>query len=134
MIYKALHIASGLSLREAAEFHGVSRSSIENWVQIRRGVPPGVIEEIAALVAAQERSARESALIAEENDGGGAIEIGYPCDDAEAIALGWPCRSAWQAMAGRFFSMLDPEKRNRVIFVPRGSTLATSAAADAHGL
>jgi hypothetical protein len=62
--------------------------------------------------------------------GAAEIEIGYATDDAEAQAMSWPCRAAqWQSLALVFASAA-----RTVRLVPRGSTLATAAAADAHGL
>lgn len=67
----------------------------------------------------------------------GEIEIGYPVDDHEANELGFPCIGAWRQMAGRLIDELmlidDAFDPARIVFVPRGSTPATAAAADAHG-
>jgi hypothetical protein len=55
------------------------------------------------------------------------IALGYPTDDHEAQGLGWPCVGAWRAMAARVVVAALP-----VRLVPRGSSLATAAAIEAH--
>jgi hypothetical protein len=56
------------------------------------------------------------------------IEIGLAADDHEAQALGWPCVGAQEAMLG----LVVARCRRPVRIVPRGSTVATAAATDAH--
>ena len=107
---------AGLSHREAAEFLNVRVDTAKSWSAGRRACPAYALDELKALIARQERAAREP----------DAIELGYPADDAEARALGWTCVGAWRAMAAR---LLAVEPRARL--VPRGSTPATAAAGDA---
>ncbi|MCA3367750.1 MAG: hypothetical protein INF79_19260 [Roseomonas sp.] len=59
---------------------------------------------------------------------GAEIEIGYAVDDAEAQSLGWPCAAAQHASLGMVVARLGRPVR----LVPRGTTHATAAAADAH--
>ena len=61
------------------------------------------------------------------------IEIGVCADDHEARSLGWPTVSAHAAVVGHMLAMLPPDMIGRVRIVPRGSSAATAAAADAHG-
>ena len=54
------------------------------------------------------------------------FEFGLASDDEEARSLGWPCVGAHRAVARILWeSGLD------IVVVPRGSTIATAAAADA---
>lgn len=121
--YALLLALSGLSQREAAEFHRVRLDTVKSWSAGRNASNSGVVADLCRLIAAQERAAREaSALIADK--AADVVEIGYPADDAEARALGFPAVSAWSAMAARAIAAY-PE---RVRLVPRGSTAASSAA------
>jgi hypothetical protein len=121
---------SGLSQREAAELLGVSPASIDKMARGTRPTPAGVLRDLQALVAMQQRAAGE-ALERIEAAGDAVVEIGYPADDHEAQALGWPCIGAWRGMAARVIAAVpDP---GRIAIFPRGSTPATAAAADRHG-
>jgi transcriptional regulator with XRE-family HTH domain len=123
---------SGLSQREAAEFLSVSASSVDKMSRGTRSTPPGIIDEMKLLIAAQDRAAAEALAeikkIRRAKNPPDAIEIGYPADDHEARALGWPCVGAWCGMAARVVAGSSVQAR----LVPRGSTPATAAAADAH--
>ena len=57
----------------------------------------------------------------------GQIELGYAVDDAEAQSMGWPCASAQWASLGIIAAGTD----RHITLVPRGTTVATAAAADA---
>lgn len=122
---------SGLSQREAAELLGVAPASIDKMARGTRPTPAGVLRDLQGLVAMQQRTAGEALDRIEAADDA-AIEIGYPADDHEARALGWPCVGAWRGMAARVIAAVrDPA---RVAIFPRGSTPATAAAADKHGI
>ncbi len=136
--FALLETLAGLSHREAAEFHRVRLDTVKSWAVGRNACPARVIAELRALIASQERAATESiaqiaALAAQESAPDG-IELGYPTDDAEARSLGvagtpgWPCVGAWRALAARVVAGSSIP----VVLVPRGSTPATAAAADAH--
>ncbi|NFV79982.1 helix-turn-helix domain-containing protein [Magnetospirillum aberrantis] len=127
----------GLSHREAANFVGVSIDSVRGWINGRRTPPAAVLDELRAMIAAQELAAAEALeLITEQYEealGAGrkltAIDLGYPADDAEATLLGLPCVSAWRMMAARVVAKSPVPVR----LIPRSSTLATAGAAEAHG-
>lgn len=138
--FAALQSLCGLSNREAAEFLSTKESYVE---KMRSGAKRAGREylsslqelwtgiETAAVDAAEELT--QAGVLARAD----SIEIGYPVDDHEARALGFPCVGAWRQMAARLIDELmlidedfDP---TRITLVPRGSTLATAAAADAHG-
>lgn len=50
--YRDLLEATGLSLRGAARFHGVSYPTIKNWSSGRRPAPSGVLDELERLIQA----------------------------------------------------------------------------------
>lgn len=127
----------GLSQREAAELLEVRLDTVKSWSAGRNRAPGRVLSELARLAAAIERAADEAmkaAADAAEKIGAEAetIELGLASDDAEARTLGWPCVGAHRAVLGRIAARLIADGR-AVMIVPRGSTVASSAAADAHG-
>ncbi len=126
---------SGLSHQEAANFLVVRPDTVKSWSSGRRTVPQGAVDKLCGLIAAQDRAAGEAiAQIAELTEPIAAhgapesVEIGYPADDYEASHLGFPTVSTWAAMAARVIVSANV----KIILVPRGSTPATAAAADAH--
>lgn len=128
----ALLIAlAGLSHREAGGVCRVRIDTIRSWSAGRNRAPPGALNDLRALIARQERAAAEAvaqiAALVQTRGAPDEIEIGYPADDYEAQSLGWPCVGAWQAMAARVIATAPV----RIVLVPRGSTPATAAAADA---
>lgn len=110
--------------------HGVHETTVRQWCVGRRGAPPGVLEDLAGLHARIERSAGEALAVITAHPADLALDLGYAADDAEARGLGWPTASAQAAMLGIVVARLHPRP---VRLVPRGSTPATAAAADAHG-
>jgi hypothetical protein len=89
-----------------------------------------VLAELRDLIQKQERAAREAIAQIEQvrsQHPAAEIELGYPTDDHEAQGRGWPCVGAWRAMAARVVVAALP-----VRLVPRGSSLATAAAIEAH--
>lgn len=127
---------AGLSHRAAESFLGVSLDSVRGWINGRRTPPQRVLDMLVALIAAQERAADEALHLIREKktevEAGGkhlaGVPLGYPADDHEAAALGMPCVGAWQAMAARVVA----GSAVPVTLVPRGSTVATAGAAEAH--
>ncbi len=123
---------AGLSHREAAGFCSVRLDTVRSWSIGRNKSPARVIDDLRALIATQERVAaqalmRLAEMTAEHGEPEG-LTLGYPADDHEARGLGFPCVGAWAAMAARVVAASPVP----VELVPRGSTLATAAAADAH--
>lgn len=127
----ALLRATGLSQSEAAEWLGVRLDSVRGWCRDGGSrLPPGVRDQLHTLAQRQRRAADETLAAITRAPAAAEIEIGYASDDAEAQAMGWPCRAAqWQSLA-----LVYASAARTVRLVPRGSTLATAAAADAHGL
>ena len=122
--------AAGLSHREASDFLQVRLDTIHAWSSGRNNCRPAVLSELRDLIQKQERAAREAIAQIEQAralDPAAEIELGYPTDDYEAENLGWPCVGAWRAMAARVLVAALP-----VRLVPRGSSLATAAAIEAH--
>lgn len=120
----------GLSHREAAEFHGVRLDTAKSWSAGRNNAPDGVIADLRDLYTKIERAAAGEAVKIINDKAGGteAVELGIATDDAEAQTLGWPCVGAHGAVLG----LIAARVPNKIIIVPRGSTQATAAAADAH--
>lgn len=133
VLYKILLQSAGLSLREAARFHGVSYDSIKDWSYGRRGCPDGVLYELSELIDKQNAAAHASLDLMESAiEDGAELELGFCADDHEAAGLGWPCKSAHDAVIRRVFEYADEEIREAIIIVPRGTTTASAAAIDAH--
>lgn len=136
-IFSAALRLCGLSLREAAEFLGTRLDTVKSWSSGRNQIPPGVMAELHALAARLDEAAAQAAdLFVEqaealpENEQPTAVELGIAADDHEARDLGYPCVGAQMAMAARVWSLLPEDITVRL--VPRGSTVATAAAADEH--
>jgi predicted transcriptional regulator len=129
-VFSLLIARCGLSQREAASFLGASNSAIDKWSRGARIAPPGVIDALRTLYQQQESAADEAiAQAADQAERYGwpeLVELGLASDDHEAEALGWPCVGAQAAMLGIVAANLPCA----VVVVPRGSTLATAAAAD----
>jgi hypothetical protein len=126
--YRLLLSRVGLSQADAAALHGVRLDTVKSWCAGRNPAPAGVVGDLRALYAFQRRSADEAVALAAKAPPGAEIEIGYAVDDAEAKAIGWPCATAQHASLGMVVARLGRAVR----LVPRGTTLATAAAADAH--
>jgi hypothetical protein len=128
-LYSILLQASGLSQREAADFHAVRIDTVKNWCRGAARPPEGVIAELKGLIRRQRIAADELAagIAGSPAD---AVELGLASDDAEAQAppRGWPCVSAQAQALGLAVAQADKPVR----IVPRGSTPATAGAAGAH--
>lgn len=122
----------GLSQQEAADWLNVSLDSVKSWGQGRRTPPTGILAELHALAERQDRAAHMGAASWVDAGSPAVIEIGLASDDHEAADLGWPCVGAHRTVIRRMWEMLPAE--TRVTIVPRGSTPATAAAIEAHGL
>lgn len=125
----------GLSHREAADLLNVRLDTIDSWSSGRRTTPQPVIDELAALAtridkAASESLARIEALSAEHEELE-EIELGLASDDHEARSIGWPCVGAHAACLGRL-AAVGLAKGYRFKIVPRGISLGSAAAVDAH--
>lgn len=126
--YALLLARCGLSLQEAAAFHDVRLDTVKSWSSGRNRAPDGVIAELRELYDRIEDAAHQAVAVIERGGDSGEVELGLASDDAEAQSLGWPCVGAHKAVLGLVAAMID----NHVTVVPRGSTVATAAAADAH--
>jgi hypothetical protein len=129
--FHALIQACGLSLREAAEFLNAREDTIKSWSSGRRSTPDGALAELAGLAARIVKSAHEGLAEIDRHETA-EIELGLACDDYEAQALGWPCVGAHRACLG-LVAAWAIQAGHHVKIVPRGSTVATAAAADRHG-
>lgn len=129
----------GLSNREAAAYLGVMESAVEKFRRGAKTAPIGTLRDLQQLWTVIDDAAVNAAeaiaddgILSRADD----IEIGYPADDNEAQALGLPCVGAWRQMLARIIDELMLADENfdlaRVKLVPRGATLATAAAIDAH--
>lgn len=131
IVYNLLRLRCGLSQPEAAALHGVRLDTVKSWCAGRNAAPAGVLAELRGLHERISRAAIEALAIIAQAPPDAAIELGYAADDAEAQSLGWPCVGAQAAMLGEMLALLSPDRAVRLI--PRGASLATAAAADAHG-
>ncbi len=128
--YALMLARCGLSHREAADLHRVRLDTVKSWACGRNPVPAGAQAELRRLYAQIGRAAEEALAVINAADGADAVEIGLASDDHEARALGWPCVGAHSALLGLVAVLATVP----VEIVPRGSTVATAGAADAHGL
>ena len=131
-LYTILLRASGLSQREAAAFHAVRLDTIKSWCIGRRQASDGVIAEISTLICRQVEAAEQAEDTIGDGDlSGGVVELGLAADDVEAQSLGWPTVTAQAAALGLIAARVV-DAGGKVEIVPRGSTEASAAAADAH--
>lgn len=119
----------GLSQHKAAEFLEVRLDTIKSWDGDRRGVPDRVIAELRELYNRMRRAAFEALAIMDEMPDGD-VELGLANDDEEARALGFPCVDSHAAVLG----MIVGKTTRKCVIVPRGSTVATAAAREVHGV
>lgn len=108
--------------------HGVRLDTVKSWCSGRNRANDGVIRELRQLHAKIERVATEALVLISRAPDAEEIELGYAADDHEAQALGWPCVGAQAASLGLVIARCDRPVR----LVPRGATVATAAAAEAH--
>lgn len=127
--YDLLRRRCGLSQPEAADFHKVRLDTVKSWCAGRNRANDGVMAELRRLHEQIERVATEALAVIAAAPEAEEIELGYATDDHEARTLGWPCGGAQAASLGLVIARCDRPIR----LVPRGSTLATAAASDAHG-
>lgn len=126
--YRLFICRVGLSQADAAAFHNVRLDTVKNWCVGRTRVPKGIITELRHLHARQKLAAREALAAVAQAPPDAEIELGYAVDDHEAQGLGWPCASAQWAVLGMMLLATD----RQIVLVPRGTTVATAAAADQH--
>lgn len=133
-LFGVLRRHCGLSQQEAADWLGSRLDSVKNWDGGRRTCPSGVLAALRDLALRLDAAAAEAVqAVADTGAGSGeavAVELGYATDDAEAQSLGWPSAGVHQALLARVAVGLPVWAT--AILVPRGSTPATAAAADAH--
>lgn len=118
----------GLSQREAADFLRVRRDTIAAWCTGKYPPRASVLDELRELYRKIERTAKETLIMIDAAPADAEIELGFAADDAEAHDLGWPCTGAQRAMLG----IVVARQCRAVRLVPRGTTVATAAAIEAH--
>lgn len=126
--YRLLLSRVGLSQADAATLHQVRLDTIKSWCAGRARAPVGVIAELRTLYKRQKKAAAEALQMVAERPEVSQIELGYAVDDHEAEGMGWPCAAAQWATLGMVVAACD----RSVSLVPRGTTVATAAAADQH--
>jgi hypothetical protein len=134
-LFDLLAQACGLSQREAADFLRVRLDTIKSWASGRRQAPQDALAELAALAnridtAAAEALAQIEKMVAQHGVPA-EIDLGVAADDAEAQSIGWPCVGAQCASFGLVVAR-GTKRGYRFRVSPRGSTVATAAATDAH--
>ena len=99
-LFGALREAAGLSLQEAADFHGVRLDTIKSWTSGRRRAPPDAINKFRALLASQEV---ESLKLAPEvsNLSAEALAAMLTSDTTADAAIGWPSASVYNTILCR---------------------------------
>jgi hypothetical protein len=123
----------GLSHRGSAAFLNVRIDTVKSWSSGRNPAPPWAIDALRKLYARIENAARQAgeqiADVIKKHGVLQEIELGIASDDYEAQRqpLGWPCVGAQAAMLG----IVAARSSLSIKIVPRGTTLATAAAADA---
>lgn len=127
--YNILRLRCGLSQPEAADYHNVRLDTVKSWCSGRNRPSANILSELRALHVKIMRAAHEALTMLAAAPPDAEIELGYAADDHEARSLGWPCVGAQAAMLGEVLARLD----RPVQLVPRGSTLATAAAAEPRG-
>jgi hypothetical protein len=136
MLFDLLIQACGLSQRRAADILKVRIDTIKSWASGRRQAPQEVLADLSALVVRIETEAAQLLAqiddLADQHGEHAEIELGIASDDAEARSIGWPCVGAQRASLALVVAR-GMERGYRFRLVPRGSTVATAAAADAHG-
>lgn len=126
--YDLLRRRCGLSQAEAAALHQVRLDTVKSWCGGRNRANDGVLAELRQLHDQIERVAAEALAVIAAAPEAEEIELGYATDDHEAQALGWPCVGAQAASLG----LVIARCQRTIRLIPRGSTLATAAAAEAH--
>ena len=125
---------AGLTLRSASAFLGTAHANVESWSQDRRPVPATAIAALLALYRSQMHdAARSAAFLRRQMKTTGWpdwIELGAAADDHEAQLLGWPTAACHHVVLAMTIARLNPPETTTVRIVPRGSTMATAAAAD----
>jgi DNA-binding XRE family transcriptional regulator len=74
--YRTLRESCGLSVRDAAAFHGVAERTIVHWETARNAIPAGAVDELIRLNARIERAVLERVdLYADQRDRHGEPDI-----------------------------------------------------------
>lgn len=129
-LYGLLRDRCGLSIAEAARYHGIGEQQVKDMSAGRKRTPSGIVVELRELYATIEAMA-EGAIeqieeIASQIGDAEEIEIGIASDDHEAQSVGLPCVGAHAAVAGLVAAVVETP----IKIVPRGATSASAAAAD----
>lgn len=134
--FKLLMIATGLSIRETADYLNQSEAQIAKMCRTNSASPdgvrkpsPGTMAEMRALYAKQRQAANAIVQMLADIPAEAVVELGLASDDHEAQSLGWPSVGAQAGV----FSMVVASSDRKFRIVPRGSTPATALAADIHG-
>lgn len=124
--------ACGLSQREAAAYLDVRLDTVAKAMTGRSRTPSGWLADLRRLHERQVLAAEQVYRLWREAGEPKEIEMGYASDDYEAQQppLGWPCVGAQMAVFRMIWERLPADVR--VVVVPRGTTLATAAAAEPH--
>ena len=132
ILYKHLMLVAGLSHREAAAFHDVRLDTIRSWSINRNPAPEGVINELTELIDRMLTAVDQAmSAIEDQHTSPTVIELGSCSDDKEAQDLGWPCASVHHHVIGLIAAQCL-HLGHTVEVVPRGSTIASAAAIEAH--
>ena len=105
--YSLLLALSGLSQREAADFHSVRPDTVKSWSAGRNRAPDGARSELIDLIKMQARAA-DAALsqyrkLVAEYGRPASVDLQYP--DGE-----WPCDSAARMVLARVIAGLPADQ------------------------
>ena len=133
--FRALIESAGLSVQEAADFLRADERTVRRWLE-GENPPTEILTQMFTLIDRKDRAAAEAIRIIEARLATAAmlafIDLGLSTDDHEAQSLGWPTASAHAAVIRRVVETLPHGLRHLIRIVPRGSTVASAAAADSH--
>lgn len=129
-LFASILAGLGLSQSEAADYLDVRVDTLKSWSSGRRSPPDGVLKNLHELSERQRHGAEETFKIWKRAGRPAEIEVGLASDDFEAQQLGWPSVGAHAAVIRRIWEFLPPDVKLNV--VPRGATVATAAAIEAH--
>lgn len=129
-LFSSLLKMAGLSIGEASNYFETRPDTMKSWSAGRNPVPDGILDKLHTLMERQEAAASAAFDVWMEQGQPDELEIGIASDNYEAQQLGWPCVGAQMATIARLWEMVHGDAVIKL--VPRGSTVPTAIAIEAH--